>query len=402
MQPREVVTAFLEYEGRVALFRRSQAVGSYRGRWAGISGSVEPGLGPREQVWKELAEETGLSRGQIGPYFEGRPLPVEDPGPGRRWLVHPFLLAVKEPERIRLDWEHTEMRWVRPEEIRTYDTVPQLVQTWERVAHGAEVLDGLRALRADREHGAAYLARRALEVLDRAAVLSTASSLASLWEELEGVGRSLEEVRPSMVPLGAAARRWLEELRRRTGGAAKAEEVQAAAAGVTRDLAQEMEDCRVRSARRAAEVVGRSRVVATASFSATVARALIEAAGRARQEGREFAVRVADCEGHGVRLAELLKEEGVSAQVFGVGELEACLAGAEMVLLGADALLPDGSVVNGAPSLSLARRAAARGVPLVVAADGFKRSAGEVVLEKGFERIPAELVARIVTEEGVA
>jgi translation initiation factor 2B subunit (eIF-2B alpha/beta/delta family)/ADP-ribose pyrophosphatase YjhB (NUDIX family) len=387
----------LEHEGRVALFRRSQAVGSYRGRWAGISGSVEPGLDPVDQVWKELAEETGLTRREVGPYFYGRPLPVEDPGLGRRWVVHPFLLAVREPERVRLDWEHTEMRWVRPEEIPAFETVPQLWATWQRVAHGLRVLAGLREVRDDREHGAAFLAGRAVEVLALAAATSAAPSGTAFWEEMQRLVESLVGVRPSMVPVGAAARRWLEELRRRAAATAGPEELRSAAAEVTEDLKREMEECRLGSAQRAAELAARSRRVATTSFSATVAEALAGAGRRARAEGRDFAVLVVESGGHGHRLAERLREEGVEVAVFGLEELESCLAGADLVLVGADALLPDGSVVNGSPSLSLARAAASRGVPFLVVADRFKRAAGEVPLEEGFERVPAELVKAIVS-----
>ncbi|MGB9885434.1 MAG: NUDIX domain-containing protein [Moorellales bacterium] len=398
MRPQEVVTAFLEHEGRVALFRRSQAVGSFRGRWAGISGSVEAGLSPSDQVWKELYEETGLSRSEVGPYFYGRPLLVEDPGLGRRWLVHPFLLAVREPGRVRLDWEHTEVRWVRPEEIPAFQTVPQLWATWQRVAHGADVLSGLRAIRDDREHGAAYLAERALAVLALAAASSAAPSGLAFRAEIQAVVESLEGIRPSMVPVGAAAGRWAEELWHRTGEAAGPEELRAAAAEVTEALRREMEECRLGSVRRAVELVGSSRRVVTTSFSATVAEALIEAGRRARAEGRDFAVLVVEAGGHGQRLADRLRKEGVSAALGAPEELETRLAGADLVLVGADAILPDGSVVNGSPSLSLARAAAAAGVPFLVVADRFKRAAGEVPLEEGFERIPAELIRGIVTE----
>jgi hypothetical protein len=52
---------------------------------------------------------------------------------GRKWVVHPFLLAVKNRAQMRLDWEHSEMKWVAPETIPTYPTVPQLWETWLRV-----------------------------------------------------------------------------------------------------------------------------------------------------------------------------------------------------------------------------------------------------------------------------
>ena len=42
------------------------------------------------------------------------------------WLVHPFLFDVGEVDLIHLDWESTELRWVTPEELGDYPTVPAL------------------------------------------------------------------------------------------------------------------------------------------------------------------------------------------------------------------------------------------------------------------------------------
>jgi len=51
----------------------------------------------------------------------------------RRWIVHPFLFEVREPARIRTDWEHTETRWIQPRDIFQYETVPQLAEALGRV-----------------------------------------------------------------------------------------------------------------------------------------------------------------------------------------------------------------------------------------------------------------------------
>ena len=49
------------------------------------------------------------------------------------WRVHPFLAEVKDPARIRLDWEHVEMRWVSPGEMPSPETVPGLGEALRRV-----------------------------------------------------------------------------------------------------------------------------------------------------------------------------------------------------------------------------------------------------------------------------
>jgi 8-oxo-dGTP diphosphatase len=127
---RNVVTAFLEHDGKILLVRRSQAVGTYQGRWSGISGYLEHG--PLEQALIEIREETGLSDNDVELVKQGEPLEILDAEQNRRWRVHPFLFRVKRPDAIRLDWENLELRWILPSEIDNYETVPSLKETLAR------------------------------------------------------------------------------------------------------------------------------------------------------------------------------------------------------------------------------------------------------------------------------
>ncbi len=131
LQEKQVVTCFLESGGEILLLRRSQQVGSYRGRWAGVSGYLE--ATPDEQALTEIAEETGLSGEDITLVRKGAPLTVEDEKLGTRWIVHPFLFQIKDRSKIRIDWEHKEVRWIAPEDIGGYETVPMLKETLDRV-----------------------------------------------------------------------------------------------------------------------------------------------------------------------------------------------------------------------------------------------------------------------------
>ena len=67
---------------------------------------------------------------------EGQILQVPDTDAGVMWLVHPFRFYVKHPGRLVIDWEHVEYQWIDPEDIKKYDCVPQLYETWRRVADG--------------------------------------------------------------------------------------------------------------------------------------------------------------------------------------------------------------------------------------------------------------------------
>lgn len=135
--PTHVVTCFVLRRDRgfdeLLLVRRSERVRTYRGRWAGVSGYVEPGATPLEQAYVELREEARLVETDLALLRVGTPLPVHDAAAGLEWVVHPFLFLVAAPERIQTDWEAQDMRWVAPDEVARLETVPGLVEALARV-----------------------------------------------------------------------------------------------------------------------------------------------------------------------------------------------------------------------------------------------------------------------------
>ena len=131
LQEKRVVTCFLESDGEILILRRSERVGSYQGRWAGVSGYIETTAD--EQALTEIAEETGLSQEDLELIKVGKALSIEDEKLGVKWVVHPYLFYIKDRGKIKIDWEHKEARWIKPEEIGNYQTVPKLKETLARV-----------------------------------------------------------------------------------------------------------------------------------------------------------------------------------------------------------------------------------------------------------------------------
>jgi nicotinamide-nucleotide amidase len=127
IQTKEVVTCFIESENKILILRRSGRVGSYQGRWAGISGFIEKT--PDEQALIEIKEETGLTAKDAKLISKGQPLEVMDENLKIKWIVYPYLFYVKNPEKVKLDWEHTKSKWIFPGEIDNYVTVPKLKET---------------------------------------------------------------------------------------------------------------------------------------------------------------------------------------------------------------------------------------------------------------------------------
>jgi translation initiation factor 2B subunit (eIF-2B alpha/beta/delta family) len=379
-------------------------VGSYRDRWGAVAGHLE-GNDPDGSALREIAEETGLGA-QVALTARGEPFPVEDLELGKRWIVHPYLFDCRSRE-VRLDWESAGAEWVAPTEILRRDSVPGLWKSYQRVA------PTLESLSADRRHGSAYLSLRALEILrDRAGALASGGAdEASAGQELEDLASRLVEARPSMAVLSNRIHRVMHRVSRNPLPRRIEDEAQAAV-GRAIDVDDE-------AARRASALVAGKRVLSF-SRSETVSEALLRAQPRPDVTVAESRPGL-----EGASLAEELSAAGLPVTLIAdaaMAEAVESLA-IEIVLVGADSVLPSGSVVNktGTRLAALAAHSAPSGrVPVYVAAATDKIStredvaletaeAGEVyrgiaklqVRSPLFEVTPRELIRGIVTERGV-
>jgi len=97
-----------------------------KGLWAGISGIIEGNEEPLERAKIEIFEEVGLTEDLVVLLKAAPQMEISSPQyKNHQWLVFPFLFSVKEP-KIKLNWEHSEYKWIEPSEISKYRTVPTL------------------------------------------------------------------------------------------------------------------------------------------------------------------------------------------------------------------------------------------------------------------------------------
>ena len=131
MREKHVVTAFLRFEGNILILRRSASVGTYQGKWAGISGYVE--TTPDEQVLTEIKEESDLEKEEVSLARKGATVEAVDEELDTKWVVHPYLFDIRNKDKIKIDWEHKEARWIAPDELAKFDTVPKLKEALDEV-----------------------------------------------------------------------------------------------------------------------------------------------------------------------------------------------------------------------------------------------------------------------------
>jgi 8-oxo-dGTP pyrophosphatase MutT (NUDIX family) len=115
-----VVTCFLQYNDKILILKRSDKVRTHKCKWAGVSGYIEDGETDVQTAYKEISEETGFANTDVELISKGEPIHVQD---GTKvWIVHPFLFKCRK-DKIRIDWEHSEYRWISPDELKNYDFV---------------------------------------------------------------------------------------------------------------------------------------------------------------------------------------------------------------------------------------------------------------------------------------
>lgn len=125
-----VVSCFvIRNDKKILLLKRSDKVSTYQGRWATVSGYIEAGEKDDETAFKEIREELGLNTNEIELIKKGSLVYADG-----KWIVHPYLFRLRSDEiKLNLDWEHVRYRWIEPEELNNYDTVPKLKEALENV-----------------------------------------------------------------------------------------------------------------------------------------------------------------------------------------------------------------------------------------------------------------------------
>jgi len=124
-----VLTCFVMYEDRILLLKRSDKVGSYRGKWNSVAGFVDEPVPIEDKILEELREELGISPDMIGGIKVGKPYEFHDAYIKKTWLIIPCLARLEREQEIKLDWEHTDYAWIDPERIGYYDTVANLEES---------------------------------------------------------------------------------------------------------------------------------------------------------------------------------------------------------------------------------------------------------------------------------
>ena len=302
----------------------------------------------------------------------------------------------------------------------------------ERPAEVDSLAAALARVRADREHGASWLAREAALALAAAAASALQhgaapdADLVQAAARLRAGARDLATARPSMAALATTvahicAAGWPPHAAARVApeDPAATREALARVRAAAEQLAAAWDTSAHAIATHARPLL--RGVVFTHSRSGTVERVLVELAG-APSELKGVIVTQSHPGDEGVATARALAGAGLPVTLVADAAVGLMVGEAGCVALGADSVRPDGSLVNKIGSYPLALAARAAGVPvytlcetLKVAPEGWplvleemdpkellpEPAAGVAVRNVYFDLTPASAITALVTEHGV-
>ena len=122
-----IVTSFIKNDDKILILKRSDKVKTMKCLWAGVSGIIEKNdTTPLERAKIEIFEEAGINEKEIELLKSIEQIKIKSAQyKNHEWNIFPFLFKTKNPE-IKLNWENSDFKWIEPNEIKNYETVPEL------------------------------------------------------------------------------------------------------------------------------------------------------------------------------------------------------------------------------------------------------------------------------------
>ena len=128
-----VITIFVKFKEKILILKRSDKIGTYKNKWNVVAGYLDELRPVKDKVLDEIKEELGINKNNISDIHFGIPYKFIDNEINRIWIIHPVLVKLKNKPSIRLNWEHNQYKWIKPEELESFDIVPKLNESLRRI-----------------------------------------------------------------------------------------------------------------------------------------------------------------------------------------------------------------------------------------------------------------------------
>jgi len=180
-----------------------------------------------------------------------------------------------------------------------------------------EVAKQIKEIRQDRIHGASWLSRQAIGVMELAVEKSKARNVADFLQELKAVARELMEAKPSMASVTNYVSRFIYEICQESEAKKDSDSLKKLARSNLNDLLKDSEKAFLKVAEQGVEVIEKGDGLMTCSYSSTICQTFQVA----KLVGKEFRVLVAESrsssgKAYGEMTIEQLKSYGIPAEII--------------------------------------------------------------------------------------
>jgi len=408
MEYKHVVTSFLQRGQLVLILRRSGQVSTYKEKWGAISGSLQQNEDPHQRAELEINEETALTSEDIALVRSGELLRVYDQEKNTAWIVHPFLFDAFK-STIKINWENSEYEWVKPDELMNFETVPRLREAFDRVrwdlSSPPPSLSGaisiIDEIASDRTNGASYLGRKAVDAIYTAVLDSTAKTSDDLFRNILVVTTKMRNIQPNMASIRNTTGRMLHKIDLARATSKSVTEYRRVIERTTREALAMNESAAALVSKNLRDIIVHRDRILTHSYSSTVKRAIQQCSNRelhvyVTESGPAF---------EGKALVRDLMELGFNSTVLADTATQAFPLKFDAVVLGADSVLTDGSIINKAGTADIALTARQSLIPVYVVAERSKLDCmhflgSPISLNESFDITRADHITSIITEDG--
>ncbi len=128
-----VVSLFIRCKDELLVLKRSRKVAAYKGLWNTVAGYYDEPKSVRQKALEELNEETGITKKDVLKVSIGPVINRKDAAIGTTWISHKVLVELKRKPKIRLDFEHTEYKWVKEEQLKSLEMVPRFKKSYRLI-----------------------------------------------------------------------------------------------------------------------------------------------------------------------------------------------------------------------------------------------------------------------------
>jgi len=118
-----VINCAVKYKDKILLVQRSSNMKFYSDCWSGIAGYLDDNKSVEEKTKEELKEEIGIDEKDIISIIQGEVFEWNEPKYNKVWITHPVSIELK-TDKVKLDWEAQDYRWVKLEDIKKIDVLP--------------------------------------------------------------------------------------------------------------------------------------------------------------------------------------------------------------------------------------------------------------------------------------